>query len=107
MGLDSAELKQQAGKIAKEGTDLATDLKGYVQALAGLGNFWGDDEAGRTFYDGAEGKPGYRVQHDGALTDTLAVVTAYEKIATRLQQMADNIDAAEWNIKISLPKVPE
>ncbi|GAA4639469.1 hypothetical protein GCM10023196_101220 [Actinoallomurus vinaceus] len=107
MGIHSADLKRQAGKIAKEGTDLATDLLGLVRALEGVGNFWGDDDAGRTFYEGADGKPGYRVRHDAALTDALAVMTAYEEIAGRLTQMADNVDAGEWNIIISLPKVPK
>ncbi|GAB3985465.1 hypothetical protein GCM10029978_098370 [Actinoallomurus acanthiterrae] len=80
---------------------------GLVRSLEGLGNFWGDDEAGRTFYDGAEGRPGYRDRHDGALTDALAAVTAYQEIAARLVQMADNVDTGEWNIIVSLPKVPK
>ncbi|MCO6009415.1 hypothetical protein NE236_31035 [Actinoallomurus purpureus] len=107
MGIHSADLKRQAGKIAQEGTDLATDLVGLVRALEGVGNFWGDDEAGQTFYEGADGKPGYRVRHDGGLTDALAIVAGYEKIAMRLQQMGDNVDVANWNVIVSLPKVPE
>lgn len=116
MKLDSGELRAQAAKLNTVGEDLQTKLANAMNALQALGDFWGDDQFGETFFRGANGKPGYGAQHDTVTTDTTAIINGYHEIAglpgshrgaRGLSQMADNIDVANWNTMVNLPKVPE
>ncbi|MCW2886853.1 MAG: hypothetical protein QOE54_4194 [Streptosporangiaceae bacterium] len=104
--VDPAELKAQAGKLDTAGDDLNTKLGNAFKALHGLGGFWGDDDTGHTFYNG-DGKPGYGAQYDNASTDINAMIKGYHDIAGGFQQMAKNIDVANWNSIVALPKVPK
>ncbi|MCW2916557.1 MAG: hypothetical protein JWN52_4625 [Actinomycetia bacterium] len=105
--VDPTELKSQAGKLNTAGDDLNTKLSNAFSALDGLGNFWGDDDTGHTFYNGDGGKPGYSGQHDSASTDVNAIIKGYHEIAGGFLQMAKHIDVANWNSMVALPKVPQ
>lgn len=106
LGIDGAELKRQAARLREEAAGLAEDLSAVLRGLEGLGAFWGDDDAGRAFHEGAEGRPGYRVRRDTAVAGVNAFTTAYERIADGLVRMAANVEMAEWNVTLSLPVVP-
>ncbi|MCW2939530.1 MAG: hypothetical protein JWN00_2515 [Actinomycetia bacterium] len=107
MNVDPAELRAQAVKLNKAGDDLNTKLTTAISALNALGNFWGDDGYGTTFYNGDHGKPGYHVEHDNVSTDTKAIISGYHGIADRLGQMADHVDVANWNSIVTLPQIPK
>jgi hypothetical protein len=106
MKIDPNELRVQAGKLNAAGADLTTKLATAINGLNGLGNFWGDDDTGHIFYNGDSGHPGYRTQHDNVSTDTNAIITGYGEIASGLEQTAKNVDVANWNALVALPKVP-
>jgi hypothetical protein len=114
--VDPAELRAQAGGLNTVGDTLQANLAKAINALEGLGNFWGDDQYGHMFHDGANGRPGYGAQHDTVSTDTNAIISGYHEIAglpTRhhgaggLSEMANNVDVANWNSLAALPQIPK
>lgn len=116
MKIDPSELRSQAGKLNAIGDELQTKLANAIKALHGLGNFWGDDQFGEPFHNGVNGKPGYGAQLDNVSTDTNAIIKGYHEIAGLphshrgvggLSQMANNVDVANWNSIVSLPKIPK
>jgi uncharacterized protein YukE len=103
---DAKELTTQAGLLKTASTDLNTKLRNALFGLIDLGHFWGDDDIGQQFLNG-DGKPGYSAQIETANKDVTAIATGYHTIADGFLQMAKNIDVANWDTIVSLPKVPE
>jgi hypothetical protein len=107
MKLDKNELIAAANQLDSIAYQLDGKRTFARDMLNTLGNFAGDDDEGKAFNDGANGKPGYRAESSGLFTDVQAIVTAYHKMADGLRHMAATGDAAEDGIILSLPKVPE
>jgi uncharacterized protein YukE len=105
--VDPNELKAQAAKLSGASQDLQTKLTNALKRLNGLGNFWGDDKTGHTFHDGEGGHPGYGSQHDNVTAEADAIIKGYGQIVSGLEQMAKNVDIANWNALVALPKVPQ
>lgn len=107
LDVGNKELIGPAAKIRAEAFDLAEAIGRFIGELEGLGDFWGDDDAGRMFYDGADGRPGYRTRQETAVPDAIALVSAYERTAEGLERMAAHIKVADFISMIALPKVPK
>ncbi|WP_248961043.1 hypothetical protein [Sphaerisporangium perillae] len=89
-------LKRREDDFLHQHEVLTGVLKDTVATLEGLGPFWGDDEHGRTFYEGTAGRKGFHaamreiVQHVGNIT------TAYQRIGENVAQAGANLETAEW-----------
>ncbi|WP_248961037.1 hypothetical protein [Sphaerisporangium perillae] len=79
-----------------QGEDIAGAIGAAMKQLMAIGDFWGDDEAGRAFYEGKDGKAGYGTRAAELDTDLHALATAYTRIGDRLVMMVKNLQLTEW-----------
>ncbi|MGW4638655.1 hypothetical protein ACWEN6_09010 [Sphaerisporangium sp. NPDC004334] len=75
---------------------LGTALKAAMAALSGLGHFWGDDEHGHVFYEGAEGRKGFRAATEEIARHAGNITAAYDRIGDNLAQAGANLETADW-----------
>lgn len=87
------DLYATAPAFHRVGGEIGGELERATRKLEGMGNFWGDDKAGRQFgqvYGPAQSK----------LLELLAVVSGeVEGIGDGISKMADEYDAAEQKTK--------
>lgn len=88
-------LKRQ-DDFLNESEVLGTAWKDAMGALAALGDFWGGDEYGRVFHDGAEGRKGYRTAMEEVEQHVGHIKTAYTRIGNDLGLSGANLAAAGW-----------
>ncbi|NBE98291.1 hypothetical protein FE391_41380 [Nonomuraea sp. KC401] len=89
----------------------AGDLAGYA-AMAGdeldaIGNFWGEDKEGVTFFKGQGGGMGYEAVTGQVMKGLGVFHSAHSEVATRLRMMAGNVTVADWEsvaaVLVALP----
>ncbi|WP_067175792.1 hypothetical protein [Microtetraspora niveoalba] len=93
--ISHTSLNRQAGEFRDQGDALETALTRAMAGLRDLGNFWGGDDAGRTFAGTEEGK-GYRAAVKEAAEHVAHVRDGYRAIGANLDAMALNIGGADW-----------
>ncbi|WP_405140172.1 hypothetical protein OG589_25175 [Sphaerisporangium sp. NBC_01403] len=104
LDLSSAGLTQLGKLLEAQGVDLTEALKEAETELAGIGNFWGDDDAGRGFHDGKGDRSGYRTRSEDVHDEIRALGKVHAGIGDRLDLMGKNVEVADWD---SIPKLPE
>ncbi|GAB2445049.1 hypothetical protein [Streptosporangium sandarakinum] len=95
-----------ARPFTTEGTELTESVVIETNRLYSVGNFWGDDRAGRLFYDGDSGSPGYRHMTEGVMGEAHALAGLCVRIGDRLFAMGTNVEAAEWEAIAQVPRMP-
>ncbi len=85
-----------------EAEDINGKLLNARERLGELGNFWGTDSLGASFYNGANGTPGYRVRSAQALDGVDAFSAFYRNIAAGLHAMADREEKVEWENTVTV-----
>ncbi|MET9067070.1 hypothetical protein [Streptosporangium sandarakinum] len=95
-----------ARPFTEEGTELTKAAVIETNRLYAVGNFWGDDRAGRLFYDGDSGSPGYRHMTEGVMGEAYALAGLCARIGDRLFAMGTNVEAAEWEAIARVPRMP-
>jgi uncharacterized protein YukE len=90
-------VRSVAGGLDDEGEDIAATLADARNRLNAIGGFWGGDDLGATFYQGAEGRPGYETSAARALDGVAAFAEFYHKVAGGLRDMADRHENTEWD----------
>jgi hypothetical protein len=96
-----AYIRSVARGFDDESTEIMTKLNAAKRNLGEIGNFWGGDNIGTQFYQGAEGKPGYEVTSTQALEGVGAFADFYKNVSLGLRSMADRQDDTEWENTIS------
>jgi hypothetical protein len=90
-----------------QGADLSEAAGETVKRLMAIGNFWGDDGAGRAFFEGDGGKAGYGAISADINAEVNALATTYARIGDCLAVMGRNVRLADWASIPNLPEVPE
>src|SRR3569833_2510881 len=81
--------------IAGAGDTLALAVDALCRSLASAGSPWGDDEIGRTFFNGAEGRPGFGTVRDSVLSGLADMVNLLRATGGTLVVSGRNYRLAE------------
>ncbi|MEU5859812.1 MULTISPECIES: hypothetical protein [unclassified Nonomuraea] len=90
-----------AGALLAERTELATDIRRILDAIAALGDFAGTDGTANTF------RKSYSTALNKAETYVEALRDVYPAVADRLDDMKTSFDVANWATIESLPEVSD
>ncbi|MFF0310807.1 hypothetical protein ACFYSC_25545 [Streptosporangium sp. NPDC004379] len=100
-------VKQSVARpFTTEGAELTEAAVAEANELYAVGNFWGDDQAGRIFYHGDSGSPGYRDMAEGVMGEAHALGGLCVRIGDRIFTMGTNVEAAEWEAISHVPRMP-
>ncbi|MET7337897.1 hypothetical protein [Nonomuraea sp. NPDC005650] len=100
-------IRSAADAFDLEGGNLATFIGEAAKDLEAIGNFWGDDRIGTTFYKGEGGGSGYEAVTGQIMEGCDVLVDAHAEIAKRLRFMMGNIQVTDWNmVAVILSKLP-
>lgn len=83
MSISSSSLSNGAKHLDAEGEDLEAAFNRAMTRLGYLGNFWGNDEAGRKF-GGVEGGKGYLGAHEEARKHVRNIIDSYSATSSNL-----------------------
>lgn len=89
-------LVRRKDDFVQERQSLTVALDEAMQALSALGDFWGSDENGRLFYEGAQGRKGFRAATEEIGQHVKNVENAYTRIGENLAAAGANFETAEW-----------
>jgi uncharacterized protein YukE len=91
-----ASLTKREDDFVRESEILGNALKEAMAGLDALGDFWGGDEHGRLFYEGAQGQKGYRAATEEIGQHVETVKAAYTRIGENIAAAGANLEAADW-----------
>ncbi|MFG3438915.1 LysM peptidoglycan-binding domain-containing protein [Nonomuraea sp. NPDC047897] len=101
-------LRAVAGVFAAEGGDLAEFVRQAGDDLGAIGDFWGHDKLGTTFFTGEGAGMGYEAVSDQFERGFASLRTGHRGIAGRLRLMADHVEVADWDsVAAILAALPE
>ncbi|GAA5062446.1 hypothetical protein HNP84_007937 [Thermocatellispora tengchongensis] len=95
--VDPRNLVKREQDFYEEHTAVVRAVADAMERLAALGNFWGDDSDGRRFYEGAEGRNGYRAASAAVESHAANLAEAYLRIGNDLVIAGTNIQGANWD----------
>ncbi|MCG5220528.1 hypothetical protein [Streptosporangium sp. KLBMP 9127] len=96
LDVSPAGMVRREGEFHGEHTTLMEALSGAIEELTALGAFWGADEDGQTFYQGADGTNGYRAATAEAEKHVQSIGGAYLEIGENIAIMGANLQGANW-----------
>jgi uncharacterized protein YukE len=96
MEIYPAYIRSVANGLNGESKEIAAKLATAKRALSDIGNFWGGDDIGTKFYNGADGQPGYEAASAQVLAGVGALADFYKGVAHGLRSVADRTDDTEW-----------
>jgi uncharacterized protein YukE len=96
MEIYPAYIRSVANGLNGESKEIAAKLEAAKRTLSDIGNFWGRDDIGTKFYNGAEGERGYEAASTQVLEGVGALADFYTNVAQGLRGMADRTDDTEW-----------
>ncbi|WP_203985729.1 hypothetical protein [Sphaerisporangium rufum] len=89
-------LRRRAEDLHVQGEAVRRALSAAQSALDALGRFWGTDEYGHAFYDGAGGRKGYGTALPELVDHCGTVAGVFGAVGDKLAQAGANVTAAEW-----------
>ena len=96
MEIYPAYIRLVANGLNDEAKEIAAKLESAKRTLSDIGDFWGGDDIGTKFYNGADGQPGYEAASAQVLAGVGALADFYKDVAQGLRGMADRTDDVEW-----------
>lgn len=96
MEIYPSHLRSVAGGFDTEKHDLGEFVNAAAAELNAIGNFWGDDKVGTTFFKGEGGGMGYEAVTGQIIEGIDVLQDAHHEIPERLRLMADRVQVADW-----------